>query len=97
MAKSNAILREVGQRTARASPIRAGDHDKDAITAAGASFEFCLVGFTEQPSLEELVALGRKRKIPVLEDLGNGALLTCTRLVSITRPAWQKVFAPASM
>ena len=34
---------------------------------------FQIVGFTEQPSLEELVALGRKRRIPVMEDLGSGA------------------------
>src|SRR5438876_331941 len=36
---------------------------------------FAIVGFTEQPPLEELVALGRKYNIPVLEDLGNGALV----------------------
>jgi L-seryl-tRNA(Ser) seleniumtransferase len=36
---------------------------------------FQIVGFTEQPTLEELVALGRRRGIPVMEDLGSGALL----------------------
>jgi len=36
---------------------------------------FEMVGFTEQPSIDELVALGRKHKIPVVEDLGNGALV----------------------
>ncbi len=35
---------------------------------------FAMVGFTEQPALTELVALGRKHKIPVVEDLGSGAL-----------------------
>jgi L-seryl-tRNA(Ser) seleniumtransferase len=35
---------------------------------------FQIVGFTEQPGLEELVALGRKRGIAVMEDLGSGAL-----------------------
>src|SRR5260370_37735847 len=33
-----------------------------------------MVGFNEQPALTELVALGRKHKIPVVEDLGSGAL-----------------------
>ena len=33
---------------------------------------FQIVGFTEQPSLEELVALGRKHGISVMEDLGSG-------------------------
>jgi L-seryl-tRNA(Ser) seleniumtransferase len=41
-----------------------------------------MVGFTEQPGLEELVALGRKHKVPVLEDLGSGALLDL-RLVGV--------------
>src|SRR5208337_4679727 len=35
---------------------------------------FQIVGFTEQPSLEELVALGRKRNFPVMEDLGSGEI-----------------------
>ena len=35
---------------------------------------FQIVGFTEQPSLEELVELGRKHKVPVMEDLGSGEL-----------------------
>src|SRR5271165_588856 len=35
---------------------------------------FQIVGFTEQPSLEEMVAVGRKHNIPVMEDLGSGEL-----------------------
>jgi L-seryl-tRNA(Ser) seleniumtransferase len=35
---------------------------------------FRMVGFTGRPSLEELVALGRERGIPVYEDLGSGCL-----------------------
>jgi len=36
---------------------------------------FEIVGFTEQPSLTELVELGRRRGIAVMEDLGSGALV----------------------
>jgi L-seryl-tRNA(Ser) seleniumtransferase len=36
---------------------------------------FQIVGFAEEPTLEELVALGRKHKLPVMEDLGSGALM----------------------
>src|SRR6202040_1363272 len=35
---------------------------------------FQITGFTEQPQVEELVALGRRRNIPLVEDLGSGAL-----------------------
>ncbi len=34
-----------------------------------------IVGFTHVASLEELVALGRKRSIPVMDDLGSGAFV----------------------
>jgi len=36
---------------------------------------FKLVGFTEEAGLEELVALGRRVKVPVLYDLGGGLML----------------------
>ena len=32
-------------------------------------------GFTGRPALEDLVALGRERGIPVYEDLGSGCLV----------------------
>jgi L-seryl-tRNA(Ser) seleniumtransferase len=35
---------------------------------------FKVVGFTERPSLEELVELGRRSDLPVFEDLGSGCL-----------------------
>jgi L-seryl-tRNA(Ser) seleniumtransferase len=35
---------------------------------------FKIVGFTEEAPLEQLVALGRKYHIPVVDDLGSGAL-----------------------
>ncbi len=36
---------------------------------------FRLIGFTAEPSLAELAALGTKHNLPVLDDLGSGALL----------------------
>ena len=35
---------------------------------------FRIVGFTERPVLAELVDLGRRHGLPVMEDLGSGAL-----------------------
>ena len=76
MGKSNAVLREVGttNRTRIADYERAiNERTRLLLRVHRSNFE--IVGFTEQPSLEELVALGRKRGLPVMEDLGSGALV----------------------
>ncbi len=75
MAKSGAVLREVGttNRTRIADYERAITERTKLLMRVHRS-NFQIVGFTEQPSLEELVALGRKHNIPVLEDLGSGEL-----------------------
>jgi len=39
---------------------------------------FRLIGFTHEPSPEELVELGRAKGVPVLHDLGSGCLLDTT-------------------
>jgi L-seryl-tRNA(Ser) seleniumtransferase len=35
---------------------------------------FQITGFTEQPGIEDLAALAHQRKVPLMEDLGSGAL-----------------------
>ena len=76
MAKAGAALREVGttNRTRIADYERA-INEKTRLLLRVHRSNFEIVGFTEQPTLDELVALGRKHKIPVVEDLGNGALI----------------------
>jgi L-seryl-tRNA(Ser) seleniumtransferase len=76
MAKAGAVLREVGttNRTRIADYERAITEKTRVLLRVHRS-NFEMVGFTEQPDLAELVALGRKHKIPVIEDLGNGALI----------------------
>jgi L-seryl-tRNA(Ser) seleniumtransferase len=75
MAKSGAVLREVGAT----NRTRIADYEK-AITERTRLLlrvhrsNFQIVGFTEQPSLQELAELGRRRNIPVMEDLGSGEL-----------------------
>jgi len=75
MAKSHAILREVGttNRTRIADYERAIT-DKTKLLLRVHRSNFAIVGFTEQPPIAELVALGQKHNIPVLEDQGNGSL-----------------------
>src|SRR5437660_2619865 len=75
MTKSNAILREVGttNRT-RLADYESAITDKTRLLLRVHRSNFQITGFTEQPRVEELVALARRRNIPLLEDLGSGAL-----------------------
>ncbi len=75
MVKSGAILREVGttNRTRTADYERAiTERTRLLLRVHRSNFE--ITGFTEQASIAELVALARKRGIPLMEDLGSGAL-----------------------
>jgi L-seryl-tRNA(Ser) seleniumtransferase len=84
MAKSGAILREVGttNRTRIADYERA-INEKTRLLLRVHRSNFEITGFTEQPSTDELVALARERGIPLMEDLGSGALFDL-RSVGIT-------------
>ncbi|HEY5162406.1 MAG TPA: L-seryl-tRNA(Sec) selenium transferase [Terriglobales bacterium] len=75
MSKSGAALREVGStnRTRLADYERAlTDRTKLILRVHRSNFQ--IVGFTEQPSLSEMVTLAHERGLPVMEDLGSGAL-----------------------
>ena len=75
MSKSNATLREVGttNRTRIADYERA-INDKTRLLLRVHRSNFEITGFTEQPAIEELATLARRRSIPLMEDLGSGAL-----------------------
>src|SRR5580704_12381465 len=75
MAKSGAVLREVGttNRT-RIADYAAAITERTKLLLRVHRSNFQIVGFTEQPSLQELAGLGRKHNIPVMEDLGSGEL-----------------------
>jgi L-seryl-tRNA(Ser) seleniumtransferase len=75
MKQSGAILREVGttNRT-RAADYAAAINDRTALILRVHPSNFRLVGFTERPALDELVALGRRFNVAVAEDLGSGWL-----------------------
>jgi L-seryl-tRNA(Ser) seleniumtransferase len=84
MTKSNATLREVGttNRTRIADYERAiNERTRLLLRVHRSNFE--ITGFTEQPALDELVALARRRNLPLMEDLGSGALFDL-RSVGIT-------------
>lgn len=76
MAASGARLVEVGttNRTYLADYERAITPETAMFMRVHAS-NFRIVGFTHSVPLEELVELGKKTRLPVLDDLGSGALL----------------------
>jgi L-seryl-tRNA(Ser) seleniumtransferase len=75
MSKSQARLREVGttNRT-RVADYENAINDRTRLLLRVHRSNFVINGFTEQPALTELVALARRRNIPLMEDLGSGAL-----------------------
>jgi L-seryl-tRNA(Ser) seleniumtransferase len=75
MSKSNATLREVGttNRT-RVADYERAINEKTRLLLRVHRSNFEITGFTEQPAIEELAALARKKNIPLMEDLGSGAL-----------------------
>jgi len=80
MKKSGARMVEVG--TTNKTTIR--DYESaigpdTALLLKVHQSNFQIVGFTEEVSLEELVALGKKYNLPLMEDLGSGCFIDLSR------------------
>jgi L-seryl-tRNA(Ser) seleniumtransferase len=75
LAKSGARLREVGttNRTRLADYENAISPQTGLILRVHQS-NFSIEGFTERPTLQDLVALGKRNNIPVFNDQGTGLL-----------------------
>jgi L-seryl-tRNA(Ser) seleniumtransferase len=76
MARSGALLREVGT-TNRTHPA---DYEQAISERTGLILKvqtsnYRVVGFTSDVDLPTLVEIGRRRGVPVMEDLGSGALI----------------------
>src|SRR5689334_1023366 len=76
MEQSGAILREVGttNRTHLADYENAINEETRVLLRVHPS-NFKVTGFTDKPSLEELVALSQRSGLPLVEDLGSGCLV----------------------
>ncbi len=80
MGVSGAVLREVGTTNI----TRIADYAKSIGPATAALMQihtsnYRVSGFTKSASLSELVELGRKHSLPVIDDVGSGALLDFNR------------------
>ena len=80
MKSSNAHLVEIGTT----NKTHLEDYE-DAISENTGAFlkvhtsNFKILGFTESVSIEELCKLGREKDIPVIEDIGSGALIDLSK------------------
>ena len=76
MAKSGATLREVGttNRT-RIVDYENAINERTRLLLRVHRSNFEISGFTEQPSIFELVKMAQRRSLPLMEDLGSGALV----------------------
>ena len=79
--KSGAILKQVGttNRTHLKDYEKAISKKTKLILWVHTS-NYVVKGFTKEVSLSDLVILGKKHKIPVMADLGSGALLDMNQL-----------------
>ena len=80
MEASGVKLREVGTTNkTRIDDYRAAiGPDTGALMRVHAS-NYAIAGFTEQASLAELVALGAQHHVPVIDDIGSGAMEDLSR------------------
>ena len=78
--KSNCILKEVGTT----NRTHLNDYKKAINTKTGLilwvhTSNYVVKGFTKEVSLHELVEFGKKKHIPVMADLGSGALIKLSK------------------
>ncbi|WP_207679458.1 L-seryl-tRNA(Sec) selenium transferase [Desulfonema magnum] len=76
MAKSGAILKEVGT-TNRTHPkdYENAIRDDTGLLLKVHKSNYDIVGFSAEVSLRQMVVLGAKHRIPVMEDLGSGSFI----------------------
>jgi L-seryl-tRNA(Ser) seleniumtransferase len=94
LARSGARLVEVGttNRT-RASDYEGAVGPETALLLRVHQSNFRVVGFTEQPRVEELAAVARRHGLPLVDDLGSGALTASSNLQLADEPSARDALA----
>ena len=94
MAKSGAILKEVGT-TNRTHPrdYENAIGERTGLLLKVHTSNYSIVGFTAAVSLPDLVSIGRRHHLPVMEDLGSGTLVDFSKYGLIKEPTVQESLA----
>ena len=94
MAKSGAILKEVGT-TNRTHPrdYENAIGERTGLLLKVHTSNYSIVGFTAAVSLPDLVSIGRRHGLPVMEDLGSGTLVDFSKYGLIKEPTVQESLA----
>lgn len=92
MEKSGAVLHEVGatNRT-HLKDYEGAINDETALLLKVHMSNYRIVGFTKEVADEDLVSLGAKFGLPVMDDLGSGSLVDLTRFGLEKEPTVQEV------
>ncbi len=94
MAKSGGILKEVGttNRTHLKDYESAIESDTGLLLKVHKS-NYSVVGFTAEVSVKDMVELGHKYHIPVMEDLGSGTFIDFSQYGLLKEPTVQECVA----
>ena len=94
MRQSGAKLVEVGTTNCTyASDYEQAINQRTAALMRVHSSNFRLMGFTNEVSLEELMAIGSRNDLPVFDDLGSGCFLDTTKFGLAPEPTVQQSVA----
>ncbi|MCL7489706.1 MAG: L-seryl-tRNA(Sec) selenium transferase [Desulfobulbaceae bacterium] len=92
MARSGATLVEVG--ATNRTHVRDYENaltEETALLLKVHCSNFKIIGFTREVSLEELVGIGQRNNVPVMEDLGSGCFIDLSRFGLMKEPTVQEV------
>ncbi len=94
MSRSGAVLKEVGttNRT-HLSDYASAIGDQTGLLLKVHTSNYAVVGFSASVGLPEMVALGREKQIPVMEDLGSGTFIDFSKYGLIKEPTVQESIA----
>ncbi len=91
---SGAVLREIGTT----NRTRVSDYEKACSTNTAAvmhvhTSNYRVIGFSETPTIDDLVPLARKHGVIAIDDIGSGALIDVGQFGLPTEPTFQQSLA----